>query len=103
VFLSPDKVQCSLKMADRLGTTLMTLKKRIGLNERTPMTELDKSEKSPGPVQDTPWTRIQDQIRNLDRALNTIDGWTDESNHTRGFIVGQIEALKWAAKLWEVP
>lgn len=51
----------------------------------------------------TPWQRIEEQIKFLDRALTTIDGWSDESNHTRGFIVGQIEALRWAAKLWDTP
>lgn len=62
----------------------------------------DDLKKDNGAVELSPWHKIQEQIRHLDRALTTIDGWSDESNHTRGFIVGQIEALKWAEKLWEV-
>lgn len=64
------------------------------------MTEETKT--SPGPATDSPFSRINNQIHVLDRALNTINGWTDESEHVRLFIVGQIEALKWALKQFEV-
>ena len=49
----------------------------------------------------SPWQRIQEHINKLDRALTTIDGNTDESRQARGYIIGQIEALKWAAKIIE--
>ncbi len=52
--------------------------------------------------QETPWQKVQAQIRHLDRALTTIDGDFEESEKARLFITGQIEALKWAARLWEV-
>ncbi len=58
--------------------------------------------KEPQCGQETPWQKVQTQIRHLDRALTTIDGQFEESEKTRTFITGQIEALKWAARLWEV-
>ena len=54
------------------------------------------------PSQDTPWMRIQEQLRFLDRSLSTIDGKFHESIMTRTYICAQIEALKWAARLLEV-
>jgi hypothetical protein len=50
----------------------------------------------------SPHQRITDQMRALDKALATIEGWSDESGQARSYIIGQIEALKWASKLWEV-
>lgn len=50
----------------------------------------------------SPYQRITEQMRALDKALATIEGWSDESGQARSYIIGQIEALKWASKLWEV-
>ena len=49
-----------------------------------------------------PWQKINAQIVHLDRALTTIDGQFEESKFARFYITAQIEALKWAAKLWDV-
>ncbi len=53
------------------------------------------------PAQLSPFMRIHEQISALDDALLTIQGYTDESKIVRTHIIGQIEALKWAAKLLE--
>ncbi len=50
----------------------------------------------------TPWQRMQEHMHHLDRSLASIDGWSDESNLARTFIIGQIEALKWACKGFDV-
>ena len=51
----------------------------------------------------TPWHRIQEQINHLDRSLNTIKYDVPvEVRLARTFIIAQIEALKWAARLLEI-
>ena len=59
-------------------------------------------DKRPGqPYQLQPWDKIQEQINYLDRSLVTIQGHSQESALTRQYIIGQIEALKWAARVWD--
>lgn len=64
------------------------------------MTEQDKPAQEAASLK--PWQIIDEQVRILDRSLNTIQGYSDESGQARSYIIGQIEALKWASKLWEV-
>ena len=54
-------------------------------------------------AQNTPHNRISEQIRFLDRALNTIPHErSEETRLVRHYIIAQIEALKWAMRLLEV-
>lgn len=57
---------------------------------------------NPVPGQLTPWGKIQEQIGALDDALATIQGHNEESKTVRTHLIGQIDALKWAMKLWDV-
>ncbi len=55
--------------------------------------------KAPGPSERTPLGKVVDQCDALETALNTIKSGTCESEAARAYIVGQIEALKWAARV----
>jgi hypothetical protein len=59
-------------------------------------------QQAPGPAQATPFMRMSEQINNLERSLNTMFGWTDESARTRVYVVAQIEAIKWCLKQFDV-
>ena len=73
-----------------------TTKGRCGVSE-------DMKQQDPKCATLTPWHRIQEQIHHLDRSLNTIKyDVPDEVRLARTFIVAQIEALKWAARLMEI-
>lgn len=50
----------------------------------------------------TPIKRIAEQRRILDDALVTIDIHTPESQLVRQYIVGQIRALDWAERLFDI-
>jgi hypothetical protein len=63
---------------------------------------MDADVKQPGPSTEQPWARMLRQAKDLDNALATIPGYTDESERVRLYLVGQIEALRWAAKLYDV-
>jgi hypothetical protein len=63
------------------------------MNEDTPNRK-DMSDST-----ETPASRIWRHIKALDDSLYTIDGDTEESRLTRQYLIGQIEALKWAVKL----
>ena len=56
----------------------------------------------PIPGELTPLGKIREQIGALDKALKTINGDFEESEKSRIYISGQIEALKWAIRLWEI-
>ena len=59
-------------------------------------------EKQCGPVTLQPWQMIIEQLSHLDRSLATIPSESCvESELARMYIVGQIHALKWAAKRWD--
>lgn len=66
------------------------------------MEDPKQAECEPGAYQLTPWGKIQEQIGNLDKSLKTINGSFEESEKARLYICGQIEALKWASRLWDV-
>ena len=57
--------------------------------------------------QSVPLARLDRQLSALNQVLEVLDenaskhGVRCEQLTTRSFIIGQIEALTWAAKLWE--
>lgn len=69
----------------------------ININEDTQPTPSERT------GQDHPWQKINLQLRTLDDALLTIP-WnaSEEAKIVRQYIVGQIEALKWVVKFYEV-
>lgn len=66
------------------------------------MNDQDKACIPPEAYQDSTFAKIAKQQKALDDALASIEGYTDESNLTRTFIVGQIEALKWVMRVFSV-
>jgi hypothetical protein len=56
----------------------------------------------PRPAQMTTCQIISEQMRHLDRALNSVQGYVPESQLTRNYIVAQIEALRWVLKMMDV-
>lgn len=55
-----------------------------------------------GGSQESPFTKLQRHRSELDRSLSSIKGFTEESKLARMYIVGQIEALDFAMRLFEV-
>jgi hypothetical protein len=56
--------------------------------------------KAPGQAAErTPFGKMVDQVDALETALNTIKSGTCESESARAYIVGQIEALRWAIRI----
>ncbi len=67
---------------------------------------MSEGDKYPDPGQGyvlQPWQKINEHIRTLDGALLTIPiNHCPEVDLVRTHLIGQIVALKWAAKLWDV-
>ncbi len=63
---------------------------------------MDEDNKQPGPMTMQPWQKMREQIKHLDSSLAAIRGYNPESEKVRQFIIGQIEALEWAARLYDV-
>lgn len=55
-----------------------------------------------GCSQESPFAKLQRHRSELDRSLSSIKGFTEESKLVRMYIVGQIEALDFAMRLFEV-
>lgn len=65
------------------------------------ITSYDKAQQSTSSPQ--PWDIVQEQLKHLDRSLTTVPPkHCEEADLARMYIIGQIHALKWAIKLWEV-
>jgi hypothetical protein len=62
----------------------------------------DVKQPAPGTQCEAPWQQMHRQADHLERSLNTIKGYTDESRLVRHFLIAQIEALRWSANLYTV-
>lgn len=51
------------------------------------------------PSERTPLGKLTDQADALETSLNTIKSGTVESDKARAYVVGQIEALRWAVRI----
>jgi hypothetical protein len=58
-----------------------------------------ETQKTVGIAMLTDWQKLNEHLQSLDESLKTINHYTEEGKAARMYVVGQIDALRWAIKV----